>query len=202
MPLQNRVQPDGSIIATMAHGRFMGNRGILHNDPRQLGVPRWKHKAWVCCALSSKNRHRTVLAPHSYTELFFLDEAVAIAAGHRPCAECRRADYTRYVDAWTAATGIRPKAPEIDSVLHPARVRCDRIQVTFDAPAHDLPRGTMIKVTGQTYLLGATTMQPYQTTGYGHTIPRPNGQVTVLTPAPSVAALRHGYAPNLHPSAA
>ncbi|MEN8895647.1 MAG: hypothetical protein ABF248_06120 [Yoonia sp.] len=74
--------------------------------------------------------------------------------------------------------------------------------MTFDAPAHDLPRGTMIKVTDQTYLLGATTMQPYQTTGYGHTIPRPNGQVTVLTPAPSVAALRHGYAPNLHPSAA
>ena len=201
MSLQNRVQPDGSIIATTARGMFMGNRGILHNDQRQLGAARWKHKAWVCCVLSFKNRHRTVMAPHNYTELFFLDEAVAIAAGHRPCAECRRADHTRYVDAWTAATGIRPKAPDMDAALHPARVRRDRSHVTFHAPARDLPRGTMVKIADQAYLLGATMMQPYQTTGYGAPTLRPSGQVSVLTPAPSVAVLRHGYAPHLHPSA-
>ena len=108
MPLQNRVSPLGEIVATAERGGLMGNRGILHDRDRRLGVSRWKHPHWVCCRLAFLGRHRPVMTPGRYTELFFLDEATALAAGHRPCAECRRADYTRFLDAWTAAHGARP----------------------------------------------------------------------------------------------
>jgi len=120
-PLRNRVQPDGTILACRARGLFMGNRGILHDDARRLGPTRWRHRTWVCCLLEFKGRRRVPMSPGTYTELFFLDEAVALAAGHRPCAECRRTDYTRWCDAWGAAHGTRPRAPQIDRVLHEAR---------------------------------------------------------------------------------
>src|SRR5688500_15168681 len=96
MPLQNRVTPFGEIEAAPARGLFMGNRGILHDANQQLGRARWRHKSWVTCLLSFKDRRREVMAPRRYTELFFCDEAVALAAGHRPCAECRREDYERF----------------------------------------------------------------------------------------------------------
>ncbi|MGB8623555.1 MAG: hypothetical protein WCD16_12105, partial [Paracoccaceae bacterium] len=105
MPLQNRVLPTGEIVVHPARADFMGNRGILHGGNRQLGTARWRHKTWITCLLSFKGRKRVPMTPGRYTELFFLDEAVALAAGHRPCAECRRADFLRYRDAWQAATG-------------------------------------------------------------------------------------------------
>jgi hypothetical protein len=100
MPLQNRVTPFGEIVAVPARGTFMGNRGRLHDAERRLTRSRWQLKAWIICLLEFKGRHRTVMSPNSYTELFFLDEATALAAGHRPCFECQRTAARRYVDAW------------------------------------------------------------------------------------------------------
>jgi hypothetical protein len=101
MPLQNRVIPSGEIISDPSRAaKFMGNRGILHDDERRLGRARWRHRAWIVCALSFNGRRRTLMAPGSYTELFFLDEAVAFAAGHRPCGECRREAYLRFLEGW------------------------------------------------------------------------------------------------------
>ncbi|MDO3639880.1 hypothetical protein Q2100_29330, partial [Mycolicibacterium sp. KC 300] len=98
MPLQNRVTPDGDIIATEARGTLMGNRGVLHDADRRI-VRRSRNRMWLICLLEFRERRRSVMTPGSYTELFFLDEAVALAAGHRPCAECRRDRYRAFLDA-------------------------------------------------------------------------------------------------------
>jgi hypothetical protein len=97
--LQNRVQPDGQILAIPARGTMTGNRGILHGPDRTLATKRWSHKAWICCVLDWQGRKRDVMTGRYWTELFFLDEAVAMAAGHRPCGYCRRADYNQFLDA-------------------------------------------------------------------------------------------------------
>lgn len=201
MARQNRVTPEGQIIADPARGLFMGNRGCLHDDQGRLGPARWRHPHWVACVLAFKDRHRAIMAPHRYTELFFLDEAVALAAGHRPCAECRRADYLRYRAAVTSAP---LSAPQIDHLLHAARVTRTRAQVTHSAPLDDLPPGTFLRLPGVAppLLLHQDRLWPYTPAGYGAALPRPAGAtVTVLTPRPSVAALRNGYRPVLHPSA-
>lgn len=196
-PLQNRVQPDGAILATGTRGLFMGNRGILHDDRYRLGTARWRHKAWICCVLEFKNRHRQVMRPGNYTELFFLDEAVALAAGHRPCAECRRADYNRFRAAW----GGLPSAPQMDATLHPARVTRTRAKVTFGADPADLPTGTMIRRDGRFWLIQSGGARAFAPSGYGPLVASPAGPVDVLTPAPIVAVLAAGYRPALHDSA-
>lgn len=124
MTLQNRVLPTGQIVAHPARGTFTGNRGILHRDDRTLGQRRWTHKAWICCTLDWQGRRRPVMTGRSWTELFFLDEAVALAAGHRPCARCRRADHARFRAAWVAAFGPATAA-QIDHALHTARIAFD-----------------------------------------------------------------------------
>ena len=118
MPLQNRVLATGDIVATPARGLFMGNRGILHDHYQRLGTARWRHKAWVTCVLRHKDWHRAVMQPNHYTELFFLDEAVALAAGHRPCALCRHKEY----QAFRTALGHTGTAKSLDIALHAARV--------------------------------------------------------------------------------
>jgi len=120
--LQNRVTPFGEIVATPARGLSMGNRGILHDDRRRLGRRRWTHKAWICCVTEFRGRRRQVMAPGRYTELFFLDEAVALAAGHRPCFECRRAAANAFAACW----GGEPRAPDMDRVLHAERLAGNR----------------------------------------------------------------------------
>ena len=111
MPLQNRVTPEGDIIATPARGTMMGNRGGAFHTPEQtLGPRRWRTKAWICCVLEFKGRHRAVMQPNRYTELFFLDEATALAAGHRPCFECRRRDALRFAEAWRARAWVADAA--------------------------------------------------------------------------------------------
>ena len=136
MPLQNRVTPFGEIVSSPARGLLMGNRGILHNDDRRLGTARWQHPHWVACRLEFRGRRQEVMRPGAYTQLFFLDEAVALAAGHRPCAHCRRADYEAFVSAWMAATGRadRPRAAELDWQLHRERVEAQ-------TPPPDQPPG-------------------------------------------------------------
>ncbi|MEY1555079.1 hypothetical protein AB3Y40_05540 [Yoonia sp. R2331] len=203
MPLQNRVLPDGQIVALSARGTMTGNRGILHNPDRTLGTARWRHKAWICCVLHWQGRKRQVMTGRNWTELFFLDEAVAIAAGHRPCAYCRRAAYLRYREAWTDATGSVPSAPDMDDALHRTRVvpRQHR-QITHRAPAADLPNGCFALVADRPHLIRSDHMRAYSPDGYGPKRPRPRtGDMTVMTPAPSIAVLRAGYCPDLHPSA-
>ncbi len=143
---QNRVMPDASIVAVPARGTLTGNRGILHDEDGRLGIARWRHCHWISCELDYKGWRRRVMSPGTWTELFFLDEAVALAAGHRPCALCRRADYTRFVTAWTAATGQRATAADMDRQLHAARVdRTTRLQVTHEANIATLPDGCFIR---------------------------------------------------------
>lgn len=197
MPLQNRVQPTGEIIAHPARGLFMGNRGILHEDGQRLGHRRWRHKAWVTCVLSFKGRRRKLMAPGRYTELFFHDEAVALAAGHRPCAECRRADYAAYRDALR----IGGPVAELDGLLHAARaIPRAYAQRRHTAAIGDLPDGVFILSGDRPCLVHGDSLRPFSPAGYGAPLIRPRGEtVTVLTPAPSVEALRGGYRPRLQP---
>ncbi len=196
MPLQNRVQPDGTIIAHPARGSFMGNRGILHDDAQRLGRARWRHKAWVTCLLSFKDRHRQIMRPNNYTELFFWDEAVAFAAGHRPCGECRRADYNRFREA----AGITTPIKQFDAALHADRAepRTYR-QRRHEAEIGDLPDGTFIlNDEGQAALVLNDALRAYTPSGYAPPTPRPkSGTVTVLTPRLLIATLRDGYELNI-----
>ena len=132
-PLQNRVTPFGEIVAVSAHGTMMGNRGgRLHDDHKRLRRRRWASKAWICCELHFKGWHREVMAPrNTYTELFFLDEVTALAAGHRPCFECRRADARAFAAAFPEP-GAR--AGRMDEILHAERLAEHWIETTLDLP--------------------------------------------------------------------
>lgn len=197
MTLRNRVQPDGQITDDKMRGGFTGNRGILHVADKIMGDAQWKHRAWICCTLDWQGRKRDVMTGRNWTELFFLDEAVAMAAGHRPCAYCRRSNYNAFSAAW----GKNLKAPQMDAVLHAARaVSGARALQTHKANASTLPAGTFIK-TDTISLLTDCSALPYTPNGYGPAIPRPTGEVTVLTSRPMIDVLRGGYIPKLHPSA-
>jgi hypothetical protein len=170
----------------------MGNRGILHNEYKELATARWRHKAWVTCSLSFKNRHREVMSPGTYTELFFLDEAVAFAAGHRPCAECRRDAYK----AFRAAAGITGCIKSFDDQLHAQRATARPYrQIRYQSDIAALPVGTFVLSSdGEVHLLGADHLLPYTAGGYAPAVSRPkHRQVTVLTPRPLVNVLRAGY---------
>lgn len=199
-PRQNRVLPTGEIVCSPVRGLFMGNRGILHDSAGHLGVSRWKHPHWVCCVLKFKGRHRKIMSPGRYTELFFLDEAVSLAAGHRPCAECRRADFNAYRAAYDASL----KAPEIDRLLHHDRVDSrTRTQIRYQSPLCGLPDGAFILWQDCPHLVAQDRLLPLARFGYGPARHRPHtGEVTVLTPKTSVRALQSGYRPLLHLSAA
>jgi hypothetical protein len=199
--LQNRVLPTGDIIADPARGTLTGNRGILHDRNRTLGPRRWTHPHWISCALTYRDTRRTPMTPGTWTELFFLDEAVAMAAGHRPCALCRRAAFRAFQAAWARGTGLPADAPAMDRALHAARVGRDRRQVRHVAAAATLPDGTYVLWQDTPHLLRGGLLHPFTPAAYGVPLPRPTGPVTVLTPAPMVAALAAGYAPLIHPSA-
>ncbi len=202
MTRQNRVLPTGEIVAIAERGTLTGNRGCLHDSDAQLGAARWRHPHWISCALDYKGIRRRVMAPNRWTELFFLDEAVALAAGHRPCALCRRADWLAFRAAWAVAFGALAAAPDIDRQLHAARVESrSRRQRRHEAEAQGLPEGTFLWADGPA-LLTETGLLPYRPGGYGPALPRPKGRVTVLTPRPLVAVLAAGYRPRLHPSVA
>lgn len=197
MTLRNRVQPDGQITNAPMRGLFTGNRGILHVADRVMGAALWKHRAWICCSLQWKGWRRDVMTGRNWTELFFLDEAVAMAAGHRPCAYCRRTDYKAFSEAW----GADLKAPDMDAVLHQARAQPGaRSLKTHDADAETLPAGVFIQ-TDVTGLLTQDALLPYTPQGYDAPLPRPQGRVTTLTCPPMIDVLRGGYVPTLHPSA-
>jgi hypothetical protein len=202
--LQNRVAPTGEILADPARGTLTGNRGCLHGTGRDLGVSRWRSKLWICCVLEWRGWRRDPMPPGRWTMLFFLDEATALAAGHRPCGYCRRSDYLSYVEAWRVGHGsaARPKAVEMDAVLHRQRVESrTRRQVTRPARAGDLPDGAMVRAAGTVGLLTSEGLRAWSFTGYAPPAPlAPDTTVELLTPPASVAALRAGYRPMLHPS--
>jgi hypothetical protein len=206
MPLRNRVTPEGEIVAHPARGLMMGNRGCLHGQGRDLGVSRWRSKLWICCVLEWKGVRRDPMPPGRWTALFFLDEATALAAGHRPCAYCRRADYRDFTERWRLAHGLdeRPRAGEMDAILHAGRVDSrTRRQRVRPARLGDLPDGAMIRHESAVGLVRAGSVRPWSFRGYGPPLrPPPDTQVELLTPPAIVAVLGAGYRPLLHPSAA
>lgn len=201
MPRQNRVTPCSSLIADPARGLFMGNRGCLHDAGGNLVRPH-RGRLWITCLTGFRGRKRALMQPGRYTELFFLDEAVAFAAGHRPCAECRRADYRRFRAAWAAAElPEAPRARDMDDLLHKTRLDGHQ-QRRYRTKADHLPDGAFVLgADGAALLLSDGGALPYAPAGYGGRRPRPGGMVTVLTPAPLIAVLAAGYQPLLHPSA-
>ena len=201
MSLQNRVLPTGEIVDVPAKGMFTGNRGILHGPDGTLGVSRWQHQHWVLCTLDHpRGVYHGPMPNRGWTALFFLDEAVGLAAGHRPCHYCRRAAARAFVEAVQRAEGPMDRTT-MDRTLHRARVTRDRRQVRFSASMERLPTGCFVLWKGQPALVKKASLLPYSPSGYRSSIPREKGQVTVLTPAPIVAALSAGYHPVLHPSA-
>jgi hypothetical protein len=204
MPLQNRVTPAGEIVADPSRGLMMGNRGCLHGPGRELGVSRWRSKLWICCVLNWRDVRRDPMPPGRWTALFFLDEATALAAGHRPCAYCRRGDFLDFAEAWRAARGLarRPRASEMDSILHRERVDRARRKITRQVPAGELPDGVMIRAGGVTGLLINGRPRPWSFHGYGAAAGAgPPGPVELLTPPSIVAAITAGYQPLVHPTA-
>lgn len=202
MALQNRVLPTGEIVAHPARGTLTGNRGILHRPERTLGKARWTHPHWVTCTLTHpRGRYHGPMPDRAWTALFFLDEAVAIAAGHRPCGYCRRAAYGAWRAAWARGVGAEDRVA-MDQALHAARVTRGRAQIRHAASPSDLPLGCFVLWQGTAHLVTETGLLTYAPDGYASAVPHPAGQVTVLTPRPSVAVLAAGYRPALHPSAA
>jgi hypothetical protein len=196
--LQNRVDPQGAIIKTNARGSWMGNRGQLHNDFRQIIRP-FKLKAWLICVLEFKGIRRKIMAPHRYTELFFLDEATAFAAGHRPCFECRRKDANRFKTFWLMGNpeygfNGRTTIREIDKILHSERVDRFGTKITYqDIPA-TLPDGTFILWNCRPYLVKNHHLLIWSPEGYGQAILFPNIEfVEVLTPRSIVNTIKAGY---------
>jgi hypothetical protein len=204
MPLQNRVDPFGNIFRASARGTIMGNRGgALHNANREV-VRRYKSRRWIACVLQFRGRHRIVMSPNRYTELFFLDEAVAFAAGHRPCAECRRDRYNAFKSAWKRAhvQNELPFADDMDLELHPARI-ADGKKVTHEAPLDSLPDGCFVQFAGCAYLVAGDALLLWTPQGYARREERPKDSIaTVLTPKSIVGCFRQGYLPEIHESAA
>jgi hypothetical protein len=203
MPLQNRVDPFGELNAVSARGLLFGNRGgRFHTDARTLTTRRWASRQWICCVLDFKGRQRDVWGRY-YTELFFLDEPTALAAGHRPCFECRRKDAEAFAEAWRIAHRLqtRPYADEMDEVLHCERLdgRSKRLHRRL---SDELPDGAYITFNGETFAIRGSELLRWTPDGYSALKPRQRGNIVdVLTPPSILAALSAGYRPIWHPSA-
>ena len=210
MPLQNRVTPLGEIVAVPERGTFMGNRGVLHDPDRRIRRA-WQVRRWIVCLREFKGRKREVMNSGRYTELFFLDEATALAAGHRPCAECRRERFNAFRRAWRLANSASegsplPTADAIDRRLHAERVGPDRSKRLFRASLADLPDGVFVRHPDwgeEAFLLWNGGLLAWTVGGYTRHLDRPKrAEVLVLTPESTVAAIRAGYVPEVHSSGA
>jgi len=201
MPLQNRVLPDGSIVAIPERGLFTGNRGIIHDPATRTLLPRrWTTKAWIVCVCEFKGRRREVMARRSWTELFFLDEATAFAAGHRPCFFCRREDARRFQAAWAQGNDCDlPRVATMDGVLHGERLdsKAKRLH-PLPAPLAALPDGTMVEAQGRFYTVAGG--RAYGWTPGGYRAEAAPVDARLVTPPATVQALKAGYRPVLHPS--
>lgn len=197
--LQNRIDPWGRIIQTKARGAWMGNRGLLHDENRRIVRP-FRLKAWITCVLEFKERKRVVMTPNRYTELFFLDEATSFAAGHRPCAECRRPDFKRWKALWLLGNpgyhfDERTPIPEIDEILHRERTQRNTSQKTL---VSELPDGCFAVKDGTAFLASNGLLFPWSPFGYGNPIrPTEGEKLEVLTPPTIVRSFRAGYLPQM-----
>ena len=202
MPLQNRVLPTGEIVADPGRGLMMGNRGCLHGQGRELGVTRWRSKMWICCVLDWRGRRRDPMPPGRWTALFFLDEATALAAGHRPCAYCRRADFLDFAGAWQAARRLGPgRGPRRwTRSCTPSGSIAAAGSAPTRPPAADLPDGVLVRVGGRAGLLLAGQLRPWSSSGYGAPCATALTVAEVLTPPSIVAAIAAGDRPLVHPS--
>jgi len=203
MPLQNRVTPFGRLIATAERGTLMGNRGCLHNDRKEIRRP-FQLQRWIICLLEFKGRSRTVMKPGHYTELFFLDEATALAAGHRPCAECQRGRFNLFRETWAKANPEktnerRPAATLVDSFLHEERLNND----LRSASVRTLPDGTFVTFDEkEAYLVLDGKVLRWTPEGY-EIEPAQNidSPARILTPRSIVKTLKAGYPVGVHVSA-
>jgi hypothetical protein len=205
LTLQNRVDPYGRLHAVNVRGAWMGNRGVLHDDSKRIVAP-WRVKRWITCRLRFKDRHRIVFAPHRWSELFFLDEATAFAAGHRPCAECRRDRFNEFRTAWVsvnadllASAGSR--IDEVDKVLHAERAERGGGKRTYIGHLDTLPSGTFVEYRHAPHLLWNGRLWPWSFSGYAASIKCQATEVTVLTPKSIVRVFRSGLLPQVHASA-
>jgi hypothetical protein len=203
MPLQNRVSPTGELVAHPARGLVYGNRGCLHDADRRIRR-RYNGRLWIACRLEFKGWHRSsLMQPGKFTELFFLDEATAFAAGHRPCALCRREDYNRFGEIWGELHPTQRKALEIDAQLHEERLD-GRDRRLHQAKLDDLPDGAYVLHDGAAQLVLGDGVLRWSPAGYTSRAPRPTGSALLLTPPSLVHVLRTGWegvVPLLHPSA-
>ena len=203
MALQNRVDPYGALCAAQERGMWMGNRGVLHDASKRV-VAAWRLPRWITCVLSWKDRRREVFAPNRYSELFFLDEATSLSAGHRPCAECRRSRYLEFRAAWDSALRGRDaetqflRADAIDRVLHAERLDSRRRKKTYRAALSSLPAGTMVEYARAPHLIWRGKLRPWSFGGYGPGVDvAPAEEVDVLTPRSIVGAIREGFVPQI-----
>ncbi|MGH6728340.1 MAG: hypothetical protein ACREB8_17620 [Pseudolabrys sp.] len=199
MPLQNRVDPFGELFAASARGLLMGNRGgRIHTDEQRLTTRRWSSRQWICCVLEFNGRHRDVWGRY-YTELFFLDEVTALAAGHRPCFECRRKDAKHFAMLFSGKK--RASAPVMDDILHAERLT-GKAKRLHRRALDTLPDCAMIALEGSAFAVRGGRVFPWTPSGYGPAQPHPfAGDVDVLTPPSILAVLARGYPPLWHPSA-
>lgn len=197
MPRQNRVTPAGDIVATPTRGTLMGNRGCLH-DADGAVVRQWARPAWVACRLEWKGIRRQLMAPGKYTELFFLDEATALAAGHRPCNDCRRPELLRFLQTAGVA-----RTAALDERLGHDRTAPGKRKRTFAARWSELPDGVIVitDASAAPILKWNGSAWTWSLPGYDRSAPPDEGSLEVLTPAITVSALRNGYTPAVHASA-
>ncbi len=206
MPLQNRVSPFSKLTATPQRGAWTGNRGVIHNDRKEI-IKNHAVKYWITCALDYKDYRRKVMSPNRWTELFFLDEATAFAAGHRPCGFCRHADFKRFKNLWIEANGAlhgftaSTKMDIIDALIHQERLDKNGTQKTFNATLATLPDGTFIALEGinKAYLWYQEGLYEWSFDGYTKILPfDENQEVMVLTPLSYVSVFEAGYLPQVH----
>ena len=196
MPRRNRVTPYSELVAYPERGSLMGNRGVLHDEHGRI-VRFSRGRRWIACLTEFRGRRRAPMTPGRYTELFVLDEATALAAGHRPCHECRRADALRFREAWARATGADPTSSleALDRSLDEDRLEAPGRMRRWTAGAHELPDGTMVEMGGEAYLIWDGGVRGWRPGGYTLARRPPSGRVRVLTPRVICAAIAAGYEP-------
>jgi hypothetical protein len=200
--LQNRVNPFGQLIKTPERGAWLGNRGVIHNDQKEIVRP-YKIKAWITCVLEFRGRHREIMQPNRWTELFFLDEATAFSAGHRPCFQCRYKDHQKFKEFWLKGNpqyGFDMKTPvsKIDDILQAERIAANKSKVTYQEHVNALPNGTFVVYDEKPYLLKDQQLYLWSPAGYEKGIELPNAdKLTVLTPRSFVNMFSAGYMPQM-----
>jgi hypothetical protein len=200
--LQNRVDPFGNIIKTSARGAWLGNRGVIHNPEKEIVRP-FKLKAWIICMLEFRGRHREVMMPDRWTELFFLDEATAFSAGHRPCFQCRYMDHQRFKRYWLKGNpgyGFDEKTSihKMDEIIHRERISKDKSKITHIEKAENLPNGAFVLLNSNAYLVSDGLIYLWSPFGYEKGLPLPLTQnVEVLTPRSIVNTFTAGYVPQM-----